>query len=171
MESVGKFKKVSYEEWRKTIRSMSDGITEEGILDLYDGIKLPQRATAGSAGYDLYSPIWIELAPGEDAVFPLGIRCKIDNGWFLGIFPRSGLGFKYYLRLANSIGVIDADYVNSDNEGHIMMKVRNESNDKTIAINRGDAIAQGIFLPFGITKDDNATGVRNGGFGSTGGAL
>jgi len=170
LNQVGKFSKVSYNQWSAAIKSQTDAIAEEAIIDLYNQIKLPQRATSGSAGYDLYSPIWIELGPGEDAIFPLGIRCKIDDGWFLGIFPRSGLGFKYYLRLANLTGIIDADYVNSDNEGHIMMKVRNESNDKTVTISRGDAIAQGIFLPFGITTDDNAIGTRNGGFGSTGGA-
>lgn len=170
MQAVGKFSKVSYDEFAKAIRSETDAITEDAIIDMYNTIKLPKRATTGSAGYDLYAPIWIELAPGEDAIFPLGIRCEIDDGWFLGIFPRSGLGFKYYLRLANLTGIVDADYAFSDNEGHIMMKLRNESNDKTVVINCGDAIAQAIFLPFGITKDDNATGIRNGGFGSTGGA-
>ena len=170
MRQVAKFSKVSMSQWTEAIRNQTDAITEESVEELYNGIKLPQRATVGSAGYDLYSPIWIELGPGEDVIFPLGIRCEIDDGWFLGIFPRSGLGFKYYLRLANLTGIIDGDYANSDNEGHIMMKLRNESVDKTVTINRGDAIAQAIFLPFGVTKDDDATGIRNGGFGSTGGA-
>lgn len=170
MNKVGKFEKVSFETFKQAIRAQSDAITEDGILDIYNTIKLPNRATTGSAGYDFYSPIWCELNPGEAITFPTGIRCLIDDGWFLGVFPRSGLGFKYFCRLANTTGIIDADYSLSDNEGHIMMKLRNESDDKVLTINRGDAIAQGIFLPFGITIDDQATGKRNGGFGSTGGA-
>lgn len=167
MNQVGNFSRVSYGEWERAIKSQTDAITEDAVIDMYNTLKLPKRATSGSAGYDLYSPIWVELAPGEDVIFPLGIRAEIDDGWFLGIVPRSGLGFKYYTRLANTFGVIDSDYVNSDNEGHIMMKLRNESNEKTVTIHRGDAIAQAIFLPYGITYNDDATGARNGGFGST----
>lgn len=170
MNKVGMFSRVSFGEWDTVVRSQTDAITEESVIDLYNGVILPKRATAGSAGYDFYSPIWCELHPGESVVIPTGIRCKIDDGWFLAIFPRSGLGFKYFCRLANSVGIIDSDYSTSDNEGHIMIKIRNESEDKVLTINRGDAIAQGIFLQHGYTEDDSATGTRNGGFGSTGGA-
>lgn len=167
MNKVGVFEKVSFGEFEKAIRGQTDAITEDAIVDMYNQIKLPKRATAGSAGYDVYSPYWCELAPGEDVTLPLGIRCLIDDGWFLSIVPRSGLGFKYYTRLANTFGVIDRDFSGSDNEGHIMVKIRNESNDKMLTINRGDAIAQAIFLTHGITYNDCATAVRNGGFGST----
>lgn len=170
MNKVGKFSKVSFEQWDHAVRSQTDAITEESVIDLYNTIVLPKRATRGSAGYDIYSPIWFELHPGETILIPTGIRCEIDDGWFLSIFPRSGLGFKYATRFLNTIPVIDADYSESDNEGHIMIKLRNESEDKVLTINHGDAIAQGIFIQHGYTEDDDATGIRNGGFGSTGGA-
>lgn len=170
MNVVGKFGKVSYGEWEKSIRALSDAVTEDGIIDMYSDIKLPKRATTGSAGYDMFSPLWFELHPGEEILIPTGIRCEIDKGWFLAIYPRSGLGFKYYTRLANGTGIVDEDFSGSDNEGHIMVKLRNESTDKVLTVNRGDAVVQCVFQPYGITYDDEATGVRNGGFGSTGGA-
>ena len=86
------------------------------------------------------------------------------------IFPRSGLGFKYRLQLNNTVGVIDSDYYFSGNEGHIFIKMTNDSNEgKTLTLQAGDCFAQGIFMPFGITADDDADGVRDGGFGSTSG--
>lgn len=141
----------------------------EMVMALYKNIELPTRATSGSAGYDFKCPLaCFTLHPGETIKIPTGIRVKIDEGWFLGIFPRSSLGFKYRVQLDNTIGVIDSDYYNSDNEGHIFVKLTNDGKaDKTVAISAGDAFAQGIFLPFGITYNDEATGIRNGGFGST----
>jgi len=132
----------------------------------YDDIKLPKRATKGSAGYDFYSPLNFTLAPGEIIKFPTGIRVKIDEGWALLMFPRSGLGFKYRLQLNNTVGIIDSDYFGADNEGHIFIKLTNDG-DKTLTVHAGDAIVQGIFMPFGVVDDDNADGVRVGGFGST----
>ena len=86
----------------------------------------------------------------------------------LKIYPRSGLGFKFRLQLNNTVGIIDSDYFGSDNEGHIFIKITNDSNEnKTLSLKAGEGFAQGIFLPFGITTDDDADGVRNGGFGST----
>ena len=83
--------------------------------------------------------------------------------------PKSGLGFKYRLQLDNTIGVIDSDYYNSSNEGHIFAKITNDGRDgKTIKIGEGDGFMQAIFLPYGITYSDSAGGVRDGGFGSTG---
>ena len=83
-------------------------------------------------------------------------------------FPRSGLGFKFRLQLNNTVGIIDSDYYYSDNEGHIFIKLTNDSNEgKTMQLAKGNGFAQGIFLPFGITEDDGVTEVRNGGFGST----
>ncbi len=162
MERIAKFEKVSF------------GIFSEEFTDkekakiIYDGIILPKRATAGSAGYDFHSPFDFILTPGEEIKIPTGIRANISNGWVLMLFPRSGLGFKYRLRLNNTVGVIDSDYYGSANEGHIMIKITNESDSKTLEIKEGDKFAQGIFMPFGITEDDNATAKRDGGFGSTG---
>ena len=99
---------------------------------------------------------------------PTGIRVKIDEGWWLGCLPRSGLGFKYRMQLNNTMGVIDSDYYHSDNEGHIFAKITNDSNEgKELEIKAGDGFLQAIFIPYGITYSDNADGVRNGGMGST----
>lgn len=134
----------------------------------YSGLKLPKRATKCSAGYDIFSPIDFTLEPGETMKIPTGIRVLLDENKFLMIVPRSGLGFKYRLQLDNTVGIIDADYSNSDNEGHIWVKITNDSRDgKVLVVHQGDAIAQGIILEYIKTDDDTAEGVRNGGFGST----
>ena len=86
----------------------------------------------------------------------------------LQIFPRSSLGFKFRLQLDNTVGIIDSDYYFAKNQGHIMIKITNNSKEnKTVEIKAGEAFAQGVFIPFGITVDDNATEQRTGGFGST----
>lgn len=133
-----------------------------------DDVSLPVRATSGSAGYDFVSPISFELAAGESIKVPTGIRVNIREGWWLAIVPRSSLGFKYRMQLDNTVGVVDSDYYHSDNEGHIFVKITNDSRDgKSLVVNAGDKFAQAIFLPYGITYDDAASGIRNGGFGST----
>ena len=134
----------------------------------FDAVRLPRRATAGSAGYDFFAPAAFALEPGGTIRIPTGVRARIDAGWVLLLFPRSGLGFKYRLRLDNTVGVIDADYFGAKNEGHIFIKLTNEGS-KPLTLNAGDAFAQGVFLPFGITEDDEASEVRVGGFGSTDG--
>jgi len=131
----------------------------------YDDIILPKRATVGSAGYDFFAPFDIDLEPNRTLTVPTGIRAKIDDGWVLMLFPRSGLGFKYRLMLNNTVGIIDSDYYFSENEGHIHIKITNGV--KPLFIKKGEAFAQGVFVPFGITVDDNTEGKRNGGFGST----
>ena len=144
-------------------------IMPEKAADIvYSSLKLPRRATKGSAGYDFYTPFDIKLEPGESVKVPTGIRCSMDEGWVLKIYPRSGLGFKYRLQLNNTVGIIDSDYYYSDNEGHIMIKITNDSKDgKTVEIRAGEGFAQGIFVEYGITYDDEANEERNGGFGST----
>lgn len=160
---VGKFEKISLEQWHKDYGDDSEGNSDKILEEI---IKIPTRATQKSAGYDIVTPIDIDLKPGEMVKFPTGLRCKIENGWFLGIFPKSGLGFKYSLRLSNSTGIIDEDYYNSDNEGHIWAKIQNDG-EKEFHIEKGKAVCQGIFLPYGLTYDDDADGIRNGGLGST----
>ena len=93
---------------------------------------------------------------------------EIQEGWVLQLFPRSSLGFTYRLQFNNTVGIIDSDYFESDNEGHIFIKMMNDSTEgKTVQIRKGDGFAQGIFLPFGICEDDDVQKQRNGGFGST----
>ena len=163
--AIAKFEKVSYEQFFKNIMD-TFGMLDNTIEETYKNIKLPKRATTGSAGYDFYSPIDFELKPGETIKIPTGIRCLMDEKWVLQIYPRSGLGFKYQINLCNEVGIVDSDYSNSDNEGHIFIKLVNRG-DKPVTINFGEAFAQGIFLHYGITIDDDTDGIRNGGFGST----
>ncbi|MGN0679667.1 MAG: deoxyuridine 5'-triphosphate nucleotidohydrolase [Oscillospiraceae bacterium] len=161
MRRIAKFEKVS-------LTQFIDGCAREDSKQIHEGIKLPHRATTGSAGYDFYAPYDIVLAAGETAKIPTGIRVRIADGWLLSLYPRSGLGFKYRLQLDNTVGIIDSDYYNSDNEGHIFAKITNDSREgKTVTIPAGTAFMQGIFTEYGITEDDDADGVRNGGFGST----
>ena len=112
---------------------------------------MPERATVGSAGYDFFSPIDFALAPGETIKIPTGIRAKIDDGWVLKIYPRSGLGFKFRLQLNNTVGIIDSDYFYSDNEGHIMAKITNDSKEaKTVEISLAKEKIR-FFYPKGLT--------------------
>ena len=168
MRRIAKFHKVSWEQFRKDWVDTFGEQPEEKIREIYEGIKLPKRATRGSAGYDFFAPVDITLAPGETAKIPTGIRVEMEQDWVLKCYPRSGLGFKFRLQLNNTVGIIDSDYFYSDNEGHIFSKITNDSNeDKTVSIAAGTGFMQGIFVEYGITVDDEATGVRNGGFGST----
>ena len=168
MNKIAKFEKVSLNQFIKDFKDSFNNLKEQEIIDIYNQIILPKRATKGSAGYDFYTPINISLKPNETIKIPTGIRVKIEDGWFLAIFPRSGLGFKYRLQLNNTVGIIDADYYNANNEGHIMIKMTNASNEnKTVEVNALQGFAQGIFMPFGITIDDEANESRTGGFGST----
>ena len=169
MEKVAKFELVSQKQFTEGYLDCFPSAKEGDALAAYRALRLPRRATAGSAGYDFFTTADVLLRPGETAKIPTGIRARIADGWFLAIFPRSGLGFKYRLQLNNTVGVVDSDYYRSDNEGHIFVKITNDSKEgKILELPAGGGFAQGIFLPFGITEDDEAEGVRNGGFGSTG---
>lgn len=174
MNRVGEFEKVSYDQFLDAFTDeVFDGKKlsldcQDDVRDMWERIELPQRATSGSAGYDFKAPFTFKLKPGETVKIPTGIRVKIDDGWWLGCLPRSGLGFKYRLQLDNTMGVIDSDYYYSDNEGHIFAKITNDSKSgKSVVVERGVSFMQAIFIPYGITYSDNATGVRNGGMGST----
>lgn len=169
MNKIAQFEKVSFEQFVKDCNdTYNDNISEEELKNIWNNIKLPQRATIGSAGYDFYTPIGFSIESGETIKIPTGIRCKIDEGWVLTLFPRSSLGFKYRLQLDNTVGIIDSDYYKSDNEGHIFVKITNNSNeDKVITVKDGNGFIQGIFIPYGITINDNVNNIRNGGFGST----
>ena len=182
MNRIAKFEKVPYEQYREDMLQQYGSISgfmasygieskEEAeliIINIYDSIKLPTRATSDSAGYDFFMPIRKDLCEGTTVNVPTGIRVKMEPGWVLMIFPRSGLGFNYRIQLDNTVGIIDGDYYNSDNYGHIHIKITNDGyHHKCCDIDTGQGFAQGIFVPFGITLDDNVNEIRNGGFGST----
>ncbi len=143
---TAKFYKVSYEQFEEGFLDYNANASKEIIHNIYNELKLPKRATKGSAGYDFYTPIDVYLKPGETLKIPTGIRCEMNERWVLMIYPRSGLGFKYRLQLNNTVGVIDSDYFYSDNEGHIFIKITNDSNEgKIVDVKKGQGIAQGIF--------------------------
>lgn len=155
MKRIARFEKVSLSEYEKAAPK-----------ELYESIKLPARATAGSAGYDFFAPESFSLAPSETIKIATGIRVKIEEGWVLSVYPRSSLGFKYRLMLDNTVGIIDSDYYFAENEGHIFIKMTN-CGAKPLFVEAGKAFAQGVFTEFGITYDDDCTAARSGGIGST----
>ena len=155
-----KFETVSYNEFKNANMDVYIG---------YEAIKLPKRATKFSAGYDIYSIRDFNLQPRQTIKLPTGIKVQLDDDKLLLIAPRSGHGFKYKVQLYNTVGIVDADYYNNENnEGHIWVKLYNDSPDgETLHIKAGDAICQGIILPFFKVEGDDADGKREGGFGST----
>ncbi len=168
MNRVAKFEKVSFARFFEDFKDAFPYYTDEEINTIYEGIILPKRATSKSAGYDIFMPVSFVLEPGKTVKVPTGIRVKMNDDYVFMIYPRSGLGFKYRLQLNNTVGVIDADYYDSDNEGHIFIKITNDTNEeKTLNLEEHSAFAQGIFMQYAITEDDEVTAVRNGGLGST----
>ena len=159
--AIARFEKVSENQFKKDLKELI------GIDDnFYNDIVFPKRATKGSAGYDFTSPIDFVLKPNEMIKIPTGIRCFIEEGYVLHIYPRSSLGFKYQMALANTVGIIDADYYNALNEGHIIVALVNRGN-KEINIKKGDRFVQGIFYKFFVAEEEEITKVRTGGFGSS----
>jgi len=164
------FEKVSFEQFKKDFLNNPTGISiDENPEEIYNNLIIPFRATAGSAGYDFFAPCDIDLQPGEDILIPTGIKVYMKQDEKLEISPRSGLGTKFYLRLSNTIGKIDSDYFNNqDNEGHIFIKIRNEG-FKACYIEKGKAFAQGSFERYLLSDGDTFTGnKRISGMGSTG---
>lgn len=169
-QRIAKFSKVEFNDFLEAYAKYNSGeVDKDYVREIYDDIRLPQRATAGSAGYDFYAPYDLYFENNYSVLVPTGIRVEIDDGWVLNCYPRSGLGFKYKLRLNNTVGIIDSDYYYSDNGGHIFAKMEMTvpTNYTFLTIRKGKAFMQGVFTPYGITYDDNVTTSRNGGFGST----
>ena len=173
MKRIAKFEKVSFEQfvkdWEETVRKLRKEDYDTFYDGVYNKIKLPKRATKDSAGHDFFATRDIILEPNESMKIPTGIRVKMEEGWVLQCYPKSGLGFKYRLQMDNTVSIIDGDYFYSDNEGHIFAKITNDTNEnKKVIIRSGEGFMQGIFVEYGITYDDDTDGIRNGGFGSTG---
>lgn len=169
---MAEFMKVSYEQfYRDCIKLETAGtlwfMDENEIGAIYDRIQLPQRATEGSAGYDFFIPFPASFITINPVLIPTGVRILLDPGQFLMCVPRSGLGFKYGMRLRNSVGIIDEDYFHADNEGHIMAKI---TCDEPFKLAAGDRFMQGIILNYNCVSNDTPMNTkRTGGFGSTGG--
>ena len=184
------FSKVSFTQFAKdmaaTFPYFEDKETLVELKAMYDGIILPTRSTDYSAGYDFYAPFAFTLKPGNTIKIPTGIRANINQTWFLLACPKSGLGCKYHVKFANTIGIVDSDYALADNEGHIFLELSIESSGicvpnscfgrditttiRDMEIEAGNKFAQGIFLPYGVVENDDeiVKTKRTGGFGSTG---
>nr|DAO78154.1 MAG TPA: dUTPase [Caudoviricetes sp.] len=172
MNRVAKFEKVPFDEfiacYSEDLGLEMDKATDiDTIEKVYNNIQLPTRSSKHSAGYDFRSTADIILKPGKTISIPTGIRCKMNDDYVLLIYPRSSMGFKYNMTLTNTTGVIDSDYYNAKNYGHIKIEIKNNGNkDHHIELN--ERFAQGIFMQYGITDDDNTNTERIGGIGSTG---
>lgn len=155
------FEKISFEQFK-------NDVCDDKLI--YNKFKLPNRSTKNSAGYDFFSLFDFSLKPGEIMKIPTGIKVNMENNDVLFLVVRSSMGFKYNVRMCNQVGVIDSDYYNnSDNEGHIWIKLKNEG-DKVYVVKAGDAICQGIFLNYlTVTNERDVKKIRNGGLGSTNG--
>lgn len=158
--SIARFEKVSKQQFIKDLN-------KENASEIFEQISLPKRATKGSAGYDFACPIDIEIKPNEMIKIPTGIRCYMEQGYVLNIYPRSSLGMKYQMYLTNTTGIIDSDYYNAQNEGHIIISIVNKG-DKILSINKGERFVQGIFLKYYTADEEEIVNTRQGGFGSTG---
>ena len=131
-------------------------------------IKLPERSTKDSAGYDFFSPVNVTIEPGQKELIWTDVKAYMQSQEVLIIDVRSSMGMKKDLMLSNTIGVIDKDYYNNEsNEGNIGINLRNIG-DHPVTIEVGDKIAQGIFIPYLIADSGNTEDTRTGGIGSTG---
>lgn len=189
MERIAQFEKISYAQWEKDFRPLYEeimrnmnGVKPEEPFEyqendfqalsqaIYDDIKIPERATKGSAGNDMFFPLGTTSIPmGYSALIPTGLKCKMNEGWVMQIYPRSSLGFNFRLQMDNTVCIIDSDYYNNpSNEGHIFIRMTNDSKDGSVCtLEHNMAYTQAIFIPYGITYNDNVTAERVGGIGST----
>ena len=153
MQKIAKFEKVSFDRFQKDwLKAFPE---TEDVQAVYDSIVLPQRVTAGSAGYDFYVPAAVTFPKDASVLVPTGIRAQMAEGWVLAIFPRSGLGFKHRIGLDNTVGIIDADYYGSSNEGHIMIKMSCTAHD---AGHSATALPRAFFGPLGSPRTTLPTG-------------
>lgn len=154
-----KFEKISFEQFKKDIAD---------DINLYNSYNLPKRSTKGSAGYDFTALMDFEIEPNMVKKIPTGIKVSMNSDEVLFCLVRSSMGFKYNVRMCNQVGVIDSDYYNnSDNEGHIWIKLHNHGNE-IYKVQKGDKICQGIFTKY-LTVDDEEEieKERESGIGST----
>ena len=147
MKRIAQFFKVSFDQFFIDYSNLFPSVTEKEIREMYNRIALPQRATEGSAGYDFFTPVMITLKPKQSIQIPTGIRVKLEPGWMLQCYPKSGHGTKFRLQLDNTVGIIDSDYFYAKNEGHILVKISNDSNEqKTLKFFRTRLFVKGFLL-------------------------
>lgn len=138
------------------------------IAEAYERVKIPERKTKGSAAYDFATPYGFQLFPGERVTIPTGIKAIMENGEVLIMAVRSSVGIHDGVLFSNGIGVIDSDYADNEQTGGDIHLALWNTSSKAVAYDAGERLAQGFFVKFDTTEDDNARGERTGGFGSTG---
>lgn len=132
-----------------------------------EDVKMPERGSKTSAGYDFFTPCEIEILPGEYFFFWSDIKAYMLEDEVLNLYPRSSTGIKKFCRLKNTIGIIDSDYYsNVKNDGNIGICLHNFG-DKNIFFKKGEAVCQGIFSKFLESDNCNTKIKREGGIGST----
>ena len=159
--NIAEFQKVSIKQFNNDLSNLGYKLDNQ-----YSFVCLPTRATVGSAGYDFVTPVDVIIKPNEMVKIPSGIRCKIDNSYVLSLYPRSSLGIKKNITLANTVGIIDSDYYNAENEGHIIIALVNNGKSD-VELKAGERIVQGIFTKYYLALEEEVTGVRTGGIGSS----
>ena len=154
-----KFERISFKQFKKDVSNDKE---------LYNKIEIPKRSTNHSAGYDIRSIVNVIIKPGESEVIKTGLKVDMNDDEVFYIFDRSSLGFKYDVFLSNSVGVIDSDYYNNeDNEGHFCIKLLNMGK-KDFEVKIGDRIAQGVFMKYlTVDNEEKIDKKRKGGIGST----
>lgn len=168
-----RFEKVSVKEQKKFLEQffVSRSSKVNSALEYIDKkLALPGRSSAKSCGYDFRLPVDVEIQPNSQVLIPTFIKAEIDDDKVLELYPRSSYGIKKGLELANTVGIIDADYYNNeDNEGHIMICMRNTTS-KPVHLERGDKFVQGIIKRYFLMDgDEYSVGkARKGGIGSSG---
>lgn len=153
------FEKISYQQFKKDIMENET---------VYQSYALPIRSTKHSAGYDFKAIYDFVLHPNECMKIPTGVKVCMEKDEVLMLFVRSSMGIKHGIRLLNSVGIIDSDYYNnSNNDGHMYISIKNES-DKDWIVKQGEGIGQGIFIKYlTVDNEEEITNNRIGGFGST----
>lgn len=158
-----KLEKISYKQFEKDLG-------EYNSREYYDSLSIPIRHTKNAAGYDFHAPFPFTLNPGEIIKMPTGIKVIMEDDELFMIVDRSSTGFNYNIRICNQVGIIDADYYNNEkNEGHMLIAFQNEGL-KPWFVEKGDRVAQGIFIKYLVVdNEENTTNARTGGIGNTSG--
>jgi len=162
---------VSYSVFADDVRKWYRPIKPEELFDRWTEIRLPERKTKYSCGYDISTPLDIVLAPHTSIVIPTGIRVVFSEEeretWHLKLYARSSVGIKDQVVITNGTGLVDSDFSDSENEGDMLIALTNMS-DEVRKYKAGNRVCQAVFEIYGITEDDKASGQRKSGVGSTG---
>ena len=147
-------------------------VTSTGYEMKDPGFDLPKRSTKHSAGYDMFCPERVEIPPYKIGDNPIlvktGVKAYMQDDEYLMLCNRSSTPKKKKLIVPNGVGIVDADFYRKSRQWRWAWFLVLQPSNETVVIEKGDKIGQAIFQRYLITDDDNAEGIRNGGWGSTG---